>query len=84
MIWEFREGEREGVAPGRQRWGVFIRGVLIHLVQGPEDVGSRILNSCGGVSEERREGAEERGGYRGLLRGASATVLLRAPPNRGS
>lgn len=57
MIWEFRE--REGGSPGRQRWGVFIRGVLIHLVQGPEDVRSRTLNSCGGVSEERS--AEERG-----------------------
>lgn len=61
MIWEFREGERKGGSSGRQRWGVFIRGVLIHLVQGPEDVGSRTLNSCGGVSEERGESAEERG-----------------------
>lgn len=50
-----------GGSPGRQRWGVFIRGVLIHLVQGPEDVGSRTLKSCGGVSEESRDCAEERG-----------------------
>lgn len=60
MIWEFREGERKGVSPGRQRWGVFIRGILIHLVQGPQDVGSRTLKNYGGVSEERRESAEER------------------------
>lgn len=41
--------------------GSFIRGALIHLVQGPEDVGSRTLKRCGGVSEERGGSAKERG-----------------------